>query len=82
MGGRRFGHAIIYLRRHDRKSLSAVLVLSAETRDDEGNFTLRSNVIHELGAVFQGASVQPKGYATEEGIAGNIQAEAAKYGAV
>ena len=52
--GARAGHAIRdILEDMTVKSSFAVLVLSAEDKDDEGNFHARSNVIHELG-LFQG----------------------------
>lgn len=52
--GARAGHAIRdILEDMAVKSSFAVLVLSAEDQDDEGNFHARPNVIHELG-LFQG----------------------------
>lgn len=52
--GARAGHAVRdILEDMTVKSSFAVLVLSAEDKDDEGNFHARPNVIHELG-LFQG----------------------------
>lgn len=52
--GARAGHAVRdILEDMTVTSSFAVLVLSAEDKDDEGNFHARANVVHELG-LFQG----------------------------